>query len=219
MKSSTCQTPAVSAPSGVMARGKARTPTTFLNSVERHFLVCPTINEAAKVCLFELWLKAGSAAELWFSKLKPEDKDNWEHLSAAFNLRWPARILTVMTTEEKHALLMATVISEDSLGKRVKVGGVEEFSHIIWADKIGCLVKAIKDENGLLIPVVRCDMPRVLKLLVGTQHTIWPMFCTAVHAVSVTELLEHLEVEHEQRAIQEQVACLQALQQCHTHHP
>ena len=35
--------------------------------------------------------------------------------------------------EEQHA---ATVLKEESLGKRVKVDGVDEFSHVVWADKL-----------------------------------------------------------------------------------
>ena len=54
------------------------------------------------------------------------------------------------------------------MGKRVKVGRVDEFSHVVWADKLECLSKALKDDSGLLIrPIVRRSMPRELKLLVG----------------------------------------------------
>ena len=65
---------------------------------------------------------------------------------------------------------------------------LREFSHVVWANKLERLSKALKDDSGLLIPTVRRSMPTALKLLVGTQHRTWTTFCDAVRNVSITEL-------------------------------
>ncbi|KAF8153332.1 hypothetical protein B0H34DRAFT_800549 [Crassisporium funariophilum] len=188
----------------------------FINGVERSFLAKVNLSEADKVRTFELWLKLGRAAKSWWNSLAVDEKDTWAHLRVAFEKKWPEKLITERTMEEQHATLEATVLKEESLGKRVKVDGVEEFSHVVWADKLERLSVALKDNSGLLIPTVRRSMPRALKLLVGRQHRTWPSFCDAIRRVSITELEEKLEIEEEQRAIQTTITRLEQLQQSHT---
>lgn len=79
-------------------------------------------------------MKLGSrAAKIWWNRLAAGEKDNWAHLRVAFEKKWPEKLITEKTVEEQHA---ATVLKEESLGKRVKVDGVDEFSHVVWADKL-----------------------------------------------------------------------------------
>jgi len=188
----------------------------FINGVERSFLAKANLSEADKVRTFELWLKSGRAAKIWWNGLAAEEKDNWAHLRVAFEKKWPEKLITEKTVEEQHAALAATVLKEESLGKRVKVDGVDEFSHVVWADKLERLSKALKDDSGLLIPTVRRSMPRALKLLVGTQHRTWTTFCDAVRKVSITELEEKLEIEDEQRELLTTISRLEELQKSPT---
>jgi len=169
-----------------------------------------------KVRTFELWLKSGRAAKIWWNGLAPKEKNTWVHLHAAFKKKWPEKLITERTMEEQHVLLETTVLKEGSLGKRVKVDGVEEFSHVVWADKLERISKALKDDSGLLIPTMRKSMPRALKLLVGTQHHTWPTFCDAIRKVSITELEEKLEIEGEQCEIQSTITRLEQLQKSPT---
>ena len=104
--------------------------------------------------MFKLNLKAGSVANQWWDGLSSGDNDTWEHLVALFVKRWPTKPPTVKTVEEKQAALERTTITEEEVGKRVKVKGVEEFMHVVWADKVECLAAAIPDTNGLLISAV-----------------------------------------------------------------
>ncbi|PPQ96509.1 hypothetical protein CVT26_010445 [Gymnopilus dilepis] len=187
-------------------------PQDFFNSVELTFFARPGITEAEKLRSFELRLKSGRAAKTWWNALAAEKKDTWEHLREAFEEKWPEKVITEKTKEEQHAALAAAVLREEDLGKRVRKDGVEEFSHVVWADKVQRLASALTDSSGLLIPMVRKSMPRSLKRLVGTQHTDWSSFCAAVRAVSITELEERLEVEKEARAIQATIARLERLQ-------
>ncbi|KDR76749.1 hypothetical protein GALMADRAFT_139637 [Galerina marginata CBS 339.88] len=188
----------------------------FINGVERSFLAKANLSEADKVRTFELWLKSGRAAKIWYNALKAGEKDNWDNLRTAFEKKWPEKMITAKTMEEQHATLGAAVLKEESLGKRVKVDGVEEFSHVVWADKLERVSKALDDKSGLLIPTVRRTMPRALRTLVSTQHDTWETFCEAVRKVSMTELKEKLEIEEEQRAIQSTITRLEQLQQSPT---
>jgi hypothetical protein len=63
---------------------------------------------------------------------------------------------------------------------RVKVKGVEEFTHVVWADKVEQLAAAIPDTNGLLIGAIQKAMPKVLQKVTRTGHTEWVSFCKAI---------------------------------------
>ena len=52
----------------------------FINGVEHSFLAKANLSEADKVCTFELWLKSGRVAKIWWNGLAAEEKDNWAHL-------------------------------------------------------------------------------------------------------------------------------------------
>ena len=112
-----------------------------------------------KVRTFKLWLKLGHAAKIWWNGLVVGEKDTWVNLHIAFEKKWPEKLIMEKTVEEQHAALAATVLKEESLGRRVKVDGIDEFSHIIWANKLERISKALKDDSRLLIPTVCRSMP------------------------------------------------------------
>jgi hypothetical protein len=95
-------------------------PQDFINGVKRSFLAKENLTEADNVHTFELWLKSGRAAKIWWNGLAPEEKNTWAHLRAVFEKKWPEKLITERTMEEQHAILEMTVLKEGSLGKRVK---------------------------------------------------------------------------------------------------
>ena len=108
----------------------------LINGVECSFLAKANLSEVDKVCTFELWLKLGRAAKIWWNGLAAGEKDNWAHLQVTFKKKWPEKLITEKMVEEQHAVLAVTVLKEESLGKRVKVDKVDEFSHVVWANKL-----------------------------------------------------------------------------------
>ncbi|KAF8148068.1 hypothetical protein B0H34DRAFT_738160 [Crassisporium funariophilum] len=174
----------------------------FINGVERSFIRKPNFPEKNKVRMFELSLKSGSVAQAWWKTLGATEIDTWEHLQAAFAKRWPERLMRGKSVEEQCAALEALVLKREDLGKRVRVYGADEFTHVGWANRLERNALTLKDDLGLLIPVVRRLMPRSLKLLVGTQYVSWPTFCDAIRKVSLTELEEQLEIEDAHCAMQ-----------------
>ncbi|CAA7271057.1 unnamed protein product [Cyclocybe aegerita] len=178
------------------SKHEGENPQDFMNALELSFMQKTTaFSTTEKVKVFMLRLKAGSAAKEWFNGLPATQKDTWEHLQTAFEMRWPERVTTAKTREEKQAALGQTVLERVKLGKREKVDSVEEFSHIAWADKVERLVGAIPDNTGLLITETRKNLPRVMRKLVGSGHITWKVFCDAVCAISIMDLNEAMEEE------------------------
>ena len=52
---------------------------------------------------------------------------------------------------EKQAELEGEKITEAELGTKVKVNGVEVYTHVTWANKVEKLAKVIPDDNNLLV--------------------------------------------------------------------
>lgn len=191
-------------------------PEDFVNAIEILFLQKPNTPDAQKLRAFELHLRSGSVAKQWWSALPSTNKDTWEHLLLAFKARWPDKTATVKTVEEKQAALERTKITEEEIGTRVKVLGVEEFAHVVWADKIEKLAAAIPDTNGLLIGSIRKAMPKVLQKVTGSGHTDWVSFCGAIRTATLAQIEEAKEEEKEAQNLREQVRKLQELRNTST---
>jgi hypothetical protein len=187
-------------------------PQDFINSIEISFLHKANATDAQKLKSFELHLRSGSVAKQWWNGLPTTSNDTWDHLVAAFETRWPEKTPTVKTVEEKQAALERAKITEDELGTRVKVQGVEEFAHVVWAHKIERLATAIPDTNGLLIGAVRKAMPKSLQKVIGSSHKDWGSFCKAVREASLTEIEEAKAEEKEAQSLRDEVKKLQNLQ-------
>jgi hypothetical protein len=154
-------------------------PQDFLKVMQCWGLNKTNATDAQKLENFGLNLKSNTTEEQWFNNLPTKDSDTWDHLIHAFNRQWPSKVPTVKTVEEKQTTLEQTRISEEEVGKRIMMNGMEELVHVIWADKFECLAVAIPDTNGLLISAVCRFMLKVLLKVTGSGHTNWAMFCMA----------------------------------------
>ncbi|KAF8064449.1 hypothetical protein FPV67DRAFT_1419770 [Lyophyllum atratum] len=193
-------------------------PQDFINAIERKF-IGKAASDLDKCRLLRLSLKAGSDAHAWYKGLDASTTSTWDALEAAFSTKWPERVVAAKTTEEKRAMLAATVLRAEDIGKRVTVNGVEELSHIAWADKVERLADAIPDTGGLLISATRGTLPLAVKMLLGT-HTSWTAFCTEVRGLSLEKIRENQEREdkdkareEEQRMMKEELVMLRKQQQ------
>ena len=115
------------------------------------------------------------------------------------------------TIEEKQAALKRTTITEEEVGTQVKIHGVEEFTHVVWANRIEKLAAAIPDTNGLLISSTRKAMPKALQKVTRSSHTDWTSFCTSIRTATLSQIDEAKEEEKEARNLQEEVRKLQEL--------
>jgi len=187
-------------------------PQDFINSIEILFVQRPTFTDTQKLKTFQLYLRSGSVAKQWWNGLPTTDNDTWDHLVNAFGKRWPEKTPTLKTVEEKQAALERAKITEKEVGTRVKLQGVEEFAHVVWADKVEKLATAIPDTNGLLIGTIRKSMPKSLQKVVGSGHRDWPSFCKAVRTATLTEIEEAKKEEEEAQILRDEVKKLQSLQ-------
>lgn len=177
-------------------------PQDFINAIERKF-IGKNASDTDKIKHLRLSLKTGSDAHAWYRGLDTVTTSTWQNLEAAFNVKWPERVVAAKTTEEKRAMLAATILKPEDIGKRVTVSGVEELSHIAWADKVERLADAIPDTGGLLISATRGALPPAVKMLLGT-HTSWPAFCAEVRGLSLEKIAENQEREDKDKAMREE---------------
>lgn len=170
-------------------------PQDFMNTLELSFMMRPSISDDDKIKTFRLKLKASSVAKEWFTELPLAEKATWAQLHAAFEKRWPEKTTPTRTREEKLAELKQAVLNENQLWQKEKVNGIDEWTHIAWADRVQRLAEAIPDDKGLLVAETRDKMPAVLRRLVGAEYSTWVTFCDAVRKISLTALREAIEFE------------------------
>jgi len=135
------------------------------------------------------YLGASSQADLWFEDLEPATKESWTLLEAAFIARWP-RITKAKRSEQEIAReLLSTLLEENELGEKVKIGGVEVWSHVAWADKIAILVnEADIAMRTTHIWQVRDKLPYTIKDVVKSTHANWTAFLQAVRDVDLQHI-------------------------------
>ncbi|KAG6826890.1 hypothetical protein H0H92_014010 [Tricholoma furcatifolium] len=126
----------------------------FINQIKKTFMK-GAVDDEFKIQFFEFSLKDGGPAAEWFAELPEEDKATWAALSKAFDARWPTRKAVVKTQQDKQEELTETKIKEEDLGSKVKVNGIDQYTHVAWADKIERFAKAIPDTNNLLVRATR----------------------------------------------------------------
>ncbi|KAG6808875.1 hypothetical protein H0H92_002491 [Tricholoma furcatifolium] len=183
----------------------------FINKLKRAFMSRDCTDEW-KVQYFGLSLKDGGPAMEWYMDLEDGKKATWAALCLAFDERWPARRVATKTRAEKQEELSEARIREDELGSKVKVNGVELYSHVAWADKIEQLARMIPDNNNLLVKATRDSMAPSLRALVPSTNDTWATFCTAVRQVSVAELREKKQERAASERLKEDVKLLRATQ-------
>ncbi|KAG6915874.1 hypothetical protein DXG01_009451 [Tephrocybe rancida] len=170
----------------------------FINSIQHYFMDRdPPFDDTNKVGYLTLCLKDGSPAAEWLHELDDNNKDTWANVLVAFNERWPQIRAATKTKGEKQEELEKARIGEADLGKKIKVNGVETWTHVVWADQMQRLAKAIPDEGSLLVKSARNNMAPSLRALVPHTNDTWPTFTKAVQEVSVVELREKMKDREE----------------------
>ncbi|PPQ74256.1 hypothetical protein CVT25_012394 [Psilocybe cyanescens] len=178
---------------------KDENPQDFMNRLERTLIMKTGLTEENKVKLFQLLLKANSPAAAWFSTLASNDKTTFDQLRIAFEVHWPVKPITEKTPQEKQIILEETILQYSDLGKRVagSIGGEEELSHVVWANKVERLVKEIPDTNNLLVNQICKKLPKPLQKLIRSKVTTWTDLVTTVCAITLVEITDQLEEERD----------------------
>ncbi|KAF8187311.1 hypothetical protein K438DRAFT_1972934 [Mycena galopus ATCC 62051] len=167
--------------------GIGENATDFLNGLRRRFLTTSTYTEAEKVEYFELSLKDGSYASLWFSKLLPADKKTFQDLTLAFRLQWPAKEMAEKSKGEQQEELLSIVLNPLEVGVRVEEDGILEWGHVRCACKVAELGARV-DKDSVLITQVLKNIPDALRLQLGPKRDTWAELVQAMKDIPTANM-------------------------------
>ena len=109
-------------------------PQNFLHAFRREMHSLATTNDKDIAQAFVDYLGASSQADLWFDDLTQATQESWAWLETAFVARWPRITQAKRSEQEIERELLSTLFNEKELGKKVKIRGVDVWSHVAWAD-------------------------------------------------------------------------------------
>ncbi|KAJ7123806.1 hypothetical protein C8R43DRAFT_899512, partial [Mycena crocata] len=169
--------------------GIGENATDFLNSIRRRFFGAAAANatDTEKIEYFELCLKDGSYASLWFSKLPDTDKKTFKDLTAAFRLQWPAKEMAEKSKGEQQEELLSLVLDPLAVGVRVEEDGILEWGHVRWARKVAELGARVDKDSGLITQVLK-NIPDALLLQLGPKRDTWAELVQAMKDIPTANM-------------------------------
>lgn len=150
-----------------------------------------------KVKEFVNCLRVNSVAEDWWLETEQRYEDiTWDELVQEFDMRWPRRARKVKTMAEVENDLLGMRMEEETLGRRVMVGGQEEWSHVAWAMRMEEKVRAARWEleRNAIVPVHNL-LPSAIRREIGSEHANWIAFLEAVRGVNPEYIAEEMEAK------------------------
>lgn len=167
-----------------------------------------TADLAQKLDFFENYLKSGSDADNWFTKLDDITKNTWPAVRAAFKARFPAIPTVQKSFAEYEAELSDISLKEEDLGRKVVVGGNEVWSHQAHADAVLRIATAMNIQStSQYVATVRRHLPPLIKAKLDDSYPTWAEFTSALRNMSVTYIMEGAEAVRiraaEQKAVED----------------
>ncbi|KIJ66663.1 hypothetical protein HYDPIDRAFT_85952 [Hydnomerulius pinastri MD-312] len=164
-------------------------PQEFLKAFSRTIRAAAVSADAEKIEALSDYLAGGSQAEEWYNNLDLKAITTWTALAAEFNKRWAPVARAVKTEAEYQQELMELRLTDAEVATTVTVGGVEAWSHVVWANKAMRLaIQGKIEKSNSLIWMVRKELPDVIKEQVGSEYTDWDAFTKAVRDADVQRL-------------------------------
>jgi hypothetical protein len=196
-------------------------PQNFLRAFRREMRSLSTTDDGDIAKAFVDYLGASSQADLWFDDLNAATQESWNLLEPAFDARWPRIKQAKRSEQEIERELLSTALIDEELGTKVKVGGVDVWSHVAWADRVAILV----NEAGLAsktthIWQVRDKLPDAIKDTVKSTQADWNTFLQAVRDVDLQYIRDAVakrkKEEDVRKALENRVRILESVQQSPT---
>ena len=196
-------------------------PQNFLRAFRREMRSLATTNDKDIAQAFIDYLGAGSQADLWFEDLAQATQESWVQLETAFVARWPRITQAKRSEQEIERELLSTLLNEKELGEKVKIGGVDVWSHVAWADKVTILVNEANIASKTThIWQVRDKLPDAIKDVVKSTHTDWTAFMQAVRDVDLQHIRDAVSKRKKEddirRALENRIRILETVQQSPT---
>ena len=152
-------------------------------------------DDNTRLYIFSKHLEYNSKADIWFKdELTPAQRDTWDRLTTEFNIKWPAVAKVEPTKAELQQKLLEVRLKDEDVG--TKVGDDEDdqiWSHVDWAQRVRELADDIGDTQGLLISIVRNNLPVSIRSLLPNDISTWARFCDGVCNISIDRLGDEIE--------------------------
>lgn len=169
--------------------GDGENPQEFIKSFNRAMRAAGITGDEDKIAALSDYLVGASKAEEWYDALDRKAITKWDQLATEFYKRWPPLARAVKTTAEYQEDLMNLRLTDAEIATTLSSGGVEAWSHVIWAKKALQLAKmAGIDTGNSLIWMVRDNFPDALKDQVGSEFKDWEEFVEKVKKADVQKL-------------------------------
>ena len=196
-------------------------PQNFLRAFRREMRSLATTDDEQIAKAFIDYLGASSPADLWFEALEQATQGSWILLEAAFVIRWPRITQAKRSEQEVERELLSTILEEKELGEKVKIAGVDVWSHVAWADKVAILInEANLASKTTHIWQVRDKLPDTIKDTVKSTHADWNAFLQAVRDVDLQHIRDAVakrkKEEDIRRALENRIRILETVQQSPT---
>ena len=153
------------------------------------------LDDDTRLYIFSKHLEFDSKADLWFrNELIPTQKNTWDRLVAEFNTKWPAVTKVEPTKAELQQRLLEVKLKDEDVGS--KVGDDEDdqiWSHVDWAQRVRELAEDVGDTQGLLISIIRNNLPVAIRTLLPNDISTWTKFCDGVCNISIDRLGDEME--------------------------
>jgi hypothetical protein len=171
-------------------------PSEFL----RHFhILTYGVEDGEKVSFLKICLgPRDSPSREWYDELKAEQKGTWEGVEQLFMERFPDTVKAVKSKAEWEEELLTAKLEEEKVGKVEKEGGVEVYTHYLFAERISMLARKAGVASGsTLIGQVRSKLPRALRTRLKTEYPNWTDFVEAIKQIPAGELREEMALQEE----------------------
>ena len=196
-------------------------PQNFLRAFRREMRSLATTNDKDIAWAFIDYLGTSSQADLWFDDLTQTMQESWAQLETAFVAQWPRITQAKRSEQEIERELLSTLLNEKELGEKVKIRGVDVWSHVAWADKVTILVNEANIASKTThIWQVRDKLPDAIKDVVGSTQADWTTFMKAVRNVDLQHIrdavLKRKKEDDVRRDLENCIRILETVQQSPT---
>ncbi|KAH7905959.1 hypothetical protein BJ138DRAFT_1094655, partial [Hygrophoropsis aurantiaca] len=171
-------------------------PQDFMRAYRRSMIAANITDDQERAQNFEFYLRTGSVADQWYASLPVATRNSWALLVMEFNDRWEPREAVKKTQQQLEEELSTLKLESKDLGKVVSVGGLDTYTHVVWAQEILRLAKEAGIENSnTLTWSVRKNIPTIMKELIPATHSSWATLARAVEQAPIEKIKEGAEKE------------------------
>ncbi|KAJ7209816.1 hypothetical protein B0H12DRAFT_1278866 [Mycena haematopus] len=169
--------------------------------------------DADKAKAFKNYLVSGSEADRWFKALPVATRASMDLIDAAVEAQYPEQQEVQPTAGEYGAMLTKEKLKMEELGTKVTVADREVWAHHAWASKmLRYATSAGISGTDTYVEVVRIELPRQLRTKIPKTFANWKEFVKAIREVDTVELEMEMKEWRDEKAKQDRLAQLVALQ-------